>query len=115
MLVGYIGPGARSLHAQEEQPYAIYLPMVSSNHPPPRSRFGFHLGVYADGRALDLAGDSQPGLARVGDILWSELEPTRGAPYRWDLLAPIEERIAAARSRGIEPIVLVQWAPVWAR
>ena len=107
----------RPTHAQPAPVSTVYLPLVHKVPPPtsPRSLFGLQIGALANDQALDLGAAAAPGLSRVGDVLWSDIEPTRGGTYQWQLLAPLEQRIAAVRARGIEPLVIVQWSPVWAR
>jgi hypothetical protein len=114
LLAAGIAPGVSPLQAQGEQINSILLPLVARESPL-RSPFGFHVGPLADDGALDLAGAAEPGLARVGDVLWSEAEPVPGEPYRVEQLAAVEQRIAAVRARGMEPIITVQWSPDWAR
>lgn len=107
-------------HATRAQPAPVgnlYLPLVHKVAPftTPRSPFGLQISALANDEALDLGAAAAPGLSRVGDVTWSDLEPVQGGPYQWQALAPLERTIAAVRARGIEPLVVVQWSPVWAR
>jgi hypothetical protein len=99
-------------------PATIYLPLVNKTAATvtfPSSIFGLHIGEYATNAALDLGRAAAPGLSRVGDALWDQVEPVQGGGYHWDALAILDQRIAAARARGIEPAVVIQGAPAWAR
>lgn len=107
----------RATHAQPTPASTVYLPLVRKDTliTAPRSLFGLQVSDFANDEALDLGAAAAPGLSRVGDVAWSDLQPTQGGPYQWQLLAPLERRVAAVRARGMEPLVVVQWSPVWAR
>jgi hypothetical protein len=120
LIVGAILVAAAPQHATQAQSLpaaSIYLPLVYKvpTTTAPRSLYGLQIGAIANDEAIDLGAAAAPGLSRVGDVLWSELQPTEGGPYQWQLLAGLEQRVAAVRARGIEPLVIVQWSPEWAR
>ncbi|NNJ12643.1 hypothetical protein EKD04_020150 [Chloroflexales bacterium ZM16-3] len=47
-------------------------------------------------------------------MLWSQVEPIRGAPYNWAALAQIDAAVAEAKNLGMNPVVIVRGTPVWA-
>jgi hypothetical protein len=95
----------------------LYLPLVHKVSPSttPRSPFGLQINALANDEALDLGAAAAPGLARLGDVNWGDIQPTEGGPYQWQALAPLEQIIGRVRARGMEPLVVVQWSPTWAR
>ena len=103
-----------ALRAQNMHVYKALLPIVSFEIPN-RSLFGFDINPQASATALALAHAAQPHLSRMDGILWSDLEPQRGAPYHWERLVQVEQHIRTLHTMGIEPILGVQGAPAWAR
>lgn len=55
-----------------------------------------------------------PHWVRYNRILWSDVEPTRGA-RNWGALQNIEAELAAINASGGIPILIVRGTPVWAR
>ena len=51
---------------------------------------------------------------RYNGILWSVAEPTEGE-RRWETMAGVEQVLASAAVRGIEPILIVRGTPAWAQ
>lgn len=95
----------------------LFLPLMALRPLP--NPFGFDVRVYSADRVLDYAAlgyasDTRPKWARVGDVLWSEVEPQRGI-YHWEALAQVEANIRRLRSIGIEPTLIVQQSPSWAQ
>lgn len=90
----------------------IYLPLVSV--PDPRVLIGYDLRMNRGAHAEPLLAALPATWARAGDLVWAQIEPTRGV-YSWEAAATLETNIRRLRAAGIEPIVLVQIAPEWAR
>lgn len=92
----------------------IYLPVIPSGVLPTHDRFGMVIAATPMQSLAPYLIDMAPRWVRVGDILWSDVEPERGI-YRWEVLATIEERIQQAHRMGLEPMVIIQRTPTWAQ
>lgn len=116
LLALVLALAAGSARAQSEPGgrIPVYLPAVFGP-PAATNRIGLDLRVNAGGAAVAFAAELQPGLVRAGDLLWSQIEPTRGGGYQWEHAAALEANIARLRAVGIEPIVVIQWTPEWAQ
>ena len=90
----------------------IYLPLVSV--PDTRVLIGYDLRTNRGAHAEPWLPALPATWARAGDLIWATIEPTRGV-YSWEAAAALEANIRRLRAAGIEPIVLVQIAPAWAR
>ncbi|MGQ9547409.1 MAG: hypothetical protein ACUVWS_02140 [Roseiflexus sp.] len=90
----------------------IYLPLISV--PDTRVLVGYDLRMNRGAPAEPLLTALRANWARAGDLVWADIEPTRGI-YSWESAAALEANIRRLRAAGIEPIVLVQIAPEWAR
>lgn len=114
-LVG-VPVAAQSPAATNQQ---AFLPLVFGKPLPPNP-FGFDVRIYAQDKVLDyatlgFAQNTRPKWARVGDVLWADVEPVRGGGYHWDVLAQVEANIRRMRTAGIEPTLVVQQSPAWAQ
>ncbi len=90
----------------------IYLPLVSVSDT--RVLIGYDLRMNRGTHAKPLLAALPATWARAGDLVWAQIEPIRGV-YSWEAAAALEANIRRLRTAGIEPIVLVQIAPEWAR
>jgi hypothetical protein len=90
----------------------VYLPLVSV--PDTRVLIGYDLRMNHGAHAEPWLPALPATWARAGDLIWATIEPTRGV-YSWEAAAALEANIRRLRAAGIEPIVLVQIAPQWAR
>lgn len=95
-----------------ETTFTAYLPLISV--PDTRVLLGYDLRVSQGTRAEALLPALPATWARAGDLVWDAIEPQRGA-YSWEAAAALEANIRRLRAAGVEPVVLVQIAPVWAR
>jgi hypothetical protein len=91
----------------------VFLPLVIM--PAPASPFGFDLRADTSDTVLPYVRDAKPKWVRVGDALWSRIEPVRGAGYRWENMTAVEANIRRLREMGIEPLLVVQQSPAWAQ
>jgi hypothetical protein len=96
----------------EETVFAAYLSLVSV--PDTRVLLGYDLRVSQGARAETLLPALPATWARAGDLVWNAIESQRGV-YTWEAAAALEENIRRLRAAGVEPVVLVQIAPAWAR
>ncbi|MCS7291334.1 MAG: hypothetical protein NZ699_19635 [Roseiflexus sp.] len=96
----------------EETTFITYLPLVGA--PDTRVLLGYDLRVHQGRRAESLLPAIPATWARAGDLVWDAIEPQRGV-YAWEAAAALEENIRRLRAVGVEPVVLVQIAPEWAR
>lgn len=93
-----------------ETTFTAYLPLISV--PDTRVLLGYDLRVSQGTRAEALLPALPATWARAGDLVWDAIEPQRGA-YSWEAAAALEANIRRLRAAGVEPVVLVQIAPVW--
>jgi hypothetical protein len=91
----------------------IFIPLVSM--PAPASPIGFDLRANTSDRVLPYMREAKPKWVRAGDVLWSQIEPVRGAGYRWGAMAQVEANIRRVRQMGVEPLLVVQQSPSWAQ
>lgn len=96
----------------EETTFIAYLPLVSA--PDTRVLLGYDLRVHQGMRAESLLPAIPATWARAGDLVWDVIESQRGT-YAWEAAAALEANIRRLRAAGVEPVVVVQIAPVWAR
>ena len=92
----------------------LFLPLVLGQ-PLPLSPFGFDLREYISDGAVAYVTDAHAKWVRAGDVLWSDIEPVRGAGYHWEALAAVEANIKRLRAVGVEPTLVVQRSPAWAQ
>ncbi len=53
-------------------------------------------------------------MRRAEPLSWDKVEPTEGK-YRWEVLAKLESELLNAKARNVEPIIEIQFPPLWAR
>jgi hypothetical protein len=114
VLLCFVLSSAYTSSAQTTQKtHTIFLPKVASA--PTFQPFGFDLRWwYLNEETLKLAKDAHPRWVRAGDVSWSEIEKQPGK-YDWSLLGSIEISIKKLRANGIEPVLILQGTPTWAR
>ncbi len=95
-----------------ETTFTAYLPLVSV--PDTRVLLGYDLRTTHGARSEPLIAALPATWARAGDLVWGAIESQRGV-YTWEAAAALEENIRRLRAAGVEPVVVVQIAPVWAR
>ncbi len=93
----------------------IALPLIMGGAGLPPGPFGFDLRAYTTSDIMNLAAAARPRWSRAGDLLWNLVEPVRGGGYRWEQMAALETNIRRLRAAGIEPTIIVQGSPTWAR
>jgi hypothetical protein len=91
----------------------VFIPMVTM--PVVLSPFGFDLRANVGDMVLPYVRDAKPKWVRAGDVQWAQIEPVRGAGYRWGMMAQVEANIRRLREMGIEPLLVVQQSPAWAQ
>ena len=91
----------------------IFLPLAFQ--PASASPFGFDLRANVGDTVLPYVRSAQPRWVRAGDVLWSQIEPVRGAGYNWSAMGQVEANIHRLRAIGIEPTLVVQQSPAWAQ
>lgn len=91
-----------------------YLPIVTRNSMTRPSVFGVENSRGTVGATVQRAGEARAGWVRYNAVLWSEVEPTRGA-RNWAALAGVDAELQALSSRGIMPLVIVRGTPEWAQ
>jgi hypothetical protein len=98
----------------QDQPSTIYLPAVFVSYPP--SIFGIEAGISAirDTRIGAQARDLGATWLRLNGVMWSEVEPVRGAPYNWAALASFDSALANAKAAGLIPVPIIRGTPSWA-
>ncbi len=87
----------------------LYLPMVTSRYPYPTL-----FGVDGDGSYGLMKSAGAYWLRVNSQLYWSEVEAVKGV-YDWSKAAQVEGRLIDAAQSGLESILLIQDAPVWAR
>lgn len=91
----------------------LFVPLIA--RPIAASPFGFDLRANVGNAVLPYVQAAQPRWVRAGDVLWSQIEPVRGAGYQWGAMAQVEANIRRLREMGIEPTLVVQQSPGWAQ
>jgi hypothetical protein len=104
---------AAAAPSSAEPDHITFLPLVSQLPATPY-RLGVDMRAHADDAALPYASALAPRWMRAGDLLWSQVEVTRGV-YDWSAAAALEANIARIRAAGAEPLVNIQWTPTWAQ
>lgn len=107
-------PGISVLAAPVAEPAVttVYLPLIGTGDP--RIRVGYDLRISYGAQAETLLSEIPASWARAGDLIWAAIEPTRGV-YQWDAAHALDANIRRLRAANIEPVVMVQIAPAWAR
>ncbi len=103
-------------------PFLVQIPVTISPPAPvaPGPQWQSSFGVQpsqslASGLMLSRTLDLNIGWVRLGGrISWAVLQPTEGAPIRWELLAGFENELRALKLAGITPIVMILSSPRWA-
>ncbi len=112
LLTALLMPASLPAAPAKTTAFAVYLPLISA--PDTRVLLGYDLRISQGARAGALLSAIPATWARAGDLVWSEIETQRGV-YSWEAAAALEANIRRLRAVGIEPVVLVQIAPEWAR
>jgi len=112
LMLALPGPSPAAAPSLTEGETVVHLPLVSVTEP--STRLGYDLRIAFGAQAEPLLAEIPATWARAGDLLWSEVEPVRGA-YSWEAVAALEHNIRRLRAAHIEPVVVVQVAPEWAR
>lgn len=76
--------------------------------------FGVEVGQISPERGLGLIVDASAAWVRRNGVLWSEVEPERGA-RRWEALSGLEEELIRAAEAGLKVILIVRSTPTWAQ
>lgn len=105
-------PSSSPVAESSETTLTAYLPLISI--PDTRVLLGYDVRMSQGARAGSLLSALPATWARAGDLVWSAIEPQRGV-YVWEAAAALEANIRRLRAAGVEPVVLVQIAPDWAR
>jgi hypothetical protein len=92
----------------------VYLPLIG--RPPSPSIFGFESWIIGitNSRISAQARSLGAYWIRLNGVLWSEVEPVRGAGYNWAALAELDAALAEVRNLGMSPVVIVRGTPTWA-
>lgn len=99
--------------AQGSFPYAMYLPLIQKPQTP--QLFGVDLSSwYTSPESLQLVHDMAPVWVRTAGVNWGDVESTPGQ-YDWGMLYSFEQMVKKVRDQGIEPVVIVNTPPPWAR
>ncbi len=91
--------------------------LVSTSTPLPEipmPLFGVEPRHPTDERVLTLLSQSGARLVRYGSVLWEAVEPQEGV-YRWDTLAGMDAALESLSRQGVEIILVVRSAPLWAQ
>jgi len=87
----------------------LYLPIVTNRHP--------SVNIFGVDGSSSFAKMKSAGVSwlRVNaQLRWSDVETIKGS-YDWSKVAELESKMAEAQGNGLEPILLIQTAPEWAR
>jgi len=94
---------------------SIYLPMLPHRFRAPTPLLGIAMEAYADSLGLQEALGLRPRFVRRWQPLsWEAVERVEGQ-YDWGQLTALEAELASAYSINFEPIIEIQWTPIWAR
>ena len=89
-----------------------YLPLVQNVHALPPV-FGTSMVFTVPGGMNEMTAARNYWL-RLGDVSWSDVEPTKGT-RNWSSLAGLEVELVNTRERGMEMVVIVSSTPTWAQ
>jgi hypothetical protein len=101
---------AVSLNAEETQ--NLYIPLVKVTAYP--VVFGVETNAYLPGDTQDLATEARVYWVRRNALLWSDVEPTRGA-RNWQAVSQMEQELRDSSEQGKKLILIVRGTPAWAR
>ncbi len=99
-------------------PIPSYLPLTLRRHVPSVPEVaGLESPLFGPSQAITYFQDLGSHWVRLNAVLWEAVEPTNVDPagYNWSVLSDLEAELLAARSAGLEPIVIVRRIPAWAR
>ena len=110
--------------AQVEQPGAVtprvYLPLIKttgSTTPPPTSTgnlFGYESWTITDNHGASEMKTNGAKFVRRNALLWSSVEPSKGA-RNWSAVADLENELKNAATLGLSPVLIVRSVPGWAQ
>jgi hypothetical protein len=109
-------PKAGSTQPGESVTTTLYLPAVFARFTNPPSIFGVQMTRQVDDtHGLSRAVAAQMQWLRLSAFHWDEIEPVRTTPATYDWSVVDEQSLFNARSRRMEIIAIVQFAPSWAQ
>lgn len=91
--------------------YRVFLPALGSSGP--RGLLGVE---FSAGDSVHNVAELGPGWVRRNALRWSEIEPVRGAGYRWNTpsVRALERQLVEASQRDLRAILVVHSSPHWA-
>lgn len=93
----------------------VYLPLLTSRFRAQTPMLGIAMEAYADPLGLQEALSLRPHFVRRWQPLsWEAVERVEGQ-YDWSQLTALEAELALANSMNFEPIIEIQYTPIWAR
>lgn len=114
LLILVLGTLAVASSTAAQPPHKIYLPTVRTTTRSTLFAFEASPGRMQNA-AVKAQGDAlQAYWVRLNGVTWHTVQPNEGGPYNWSALGSLERDIAAARSIGLVPTVIIRGAPLWA-
>ena len=118
ILASLVNGSAPPSQAQTtDAPYQVFLPFVTKS-----SVFRAPWGIEVYGTMLSNDAMLQTRAAALGatsmrlnNLSWQDVQPTESGDYNWAALASFEADLRAAKRLGLQPIVIVDEHPAWAR
>lgn len=100
--------------AAAQPPYKTYLPSIRTTTRSTLFAFEPNPGWLHAPPVKAQADLLQAHWVRLNGVTWHTVEPNEGGAYNWSSLAILDRDIAAARSIGLTPTVIIRGAPLWA-
>lgn len=91
----------------------LYLPIVAKNYPLV-TLFGVEMDIYAPNLGLEQMTQSGASYFRYNGLIWSAVEPTKGA-RNWDAVSNLEGQLKGAGNVRGETILIIRSTPEWAQ
>ncbi len=91
----------------------VFMPLINRGLGP-QSVFGVEISQGAVAAIGQRVSDAAVAWTRYNGVVWSEIEPQRGAP-NFSKLAAVDAELAALAQQGTRPIVIVRGTPSWAQ
>jgi hypothetical protein len=93
----------------------VYLPLLTNRFRAQTPVLGIAMEAYADPLGLQEALSLRPQFVRRWQPLsWEAVERVEGQ-YDWSQLTALEAELAMAYTMNFEPIIEIQYSPIWAR
>jgi hypothetical protein len=99
--------------ALEDQEHYVYIPMIA-NYYPVATSFGTEMEQADRLRGFGLVNQTNSSWIRQNALVWSFVEPTKGA-RNWDTMADLDEAIIEATKKNIGTVMIVRNTPTWAQ